>query len=132
MAIDYCRGPLQYYGTKLCRTAFNEIETDAVQSTIRLTGSQETSRRPMSDDSRSVFDPDVLQTLSVAFDEAWDAVPNHFQYPERLRELLATQIFELAARGELDPARLSEQALARIFARRPAPPGADRRRDDAA
>src|SRR5262249_38788895 len=74
----------------------------------------------MSEDSRNSFDPDVLRLLSVAFDEAWDAVPNHLQHPDRLRAVRATQVFELAARGELDPKRLSEEALARTFAGFPA------------
>jgi hypothetical protein len=67
-------------------------------------------------ESRTTFDPDMLRVLAVAFDAAWDAVPNHFRNPDRLRQVLATQIFEAAARGEIDPRRICEAALTRTFA----------------
>jgi len=67
-------------------------------------------------DERTAFDPEMLETLSSALDEAWDAIPNHLRYPDRLRLMLATQIFELASRGECQRDRLSHEALRRVFA----------------
>jgi hypothetical protein len=67
-------------------------------------------------DQPAAFGPEMLQTLSGALDEAWDAIPNHLRYPDRLRAMLATQIFELATRGECRRDRLSHEALRRVFA----------------
>ena len=30
-------------------------------------------------DDRTAFDPEMLETLSSAFDQAWDAIPNHLR-----------------------------------------------------
>ena len=67
-------------------------------------------------DDPAAFDPEMLETLSGAFDEAWNAIPNHLRYPDRLRVMLATQIFELATRGECRRDRLSHEALRRVIA----------------
>jgi hypothetical protein len=67
-------------------------------------------------DDRAAFDPETLEALSSAFDQAWDAIPNHLRHPDRLRMVLATQIFELATRGECRRDRLSQEALRRVFA----------------
>lgn len=73
------------------------------------------------DDASPVFNPDGLQALTTAFDAAWASIPNHFRNPERLREMLATQIVELAARGEHRPEQLSSGALRRVFSWQPEP-----------
>ena len=67
-------------------------------------------------DDPAAFNPEMLETLSGAVDKAWDAIPNHLRYPDRLRLVLATQIFELATRGECRRDRLSREALRRVFA----------------
>jgi hypothetical protein len=68
------------------------------------------------EDNCTAFDPETLRMLSAAFDEAWNAIPNHLRYPDRLRLMLATQIFELAARGEQRCEHLSCEALKRVLA----------------
>jgi hypothetical protein len=59
---------------------------------------------------RSVFEPEVTQAMSKAF----DAVCQALQLPDtaaREREAVAVRIIEWARRGERDPARLSERVL---------------------
>ena len=73
-------------------------------------------------DSSGAYNPDTLEVLQRAFDAAWDLVPNHLKYPDRLRVMIAIQIFEAAARGELDRNRLAREALTRVFARMPDSP----------
>ena len=67
-------------------------------------------------DDRTAFDPETLKMLSSALDEAWESIPNHLRHPDRLRLMLATQILELATRGECRRDRLSHEALRRVFA----------------
>jgi hypothetical protein len=66
-------------------------------------------------ENRTVFGPEVLRSLGAAFEEAWDLIPDHFRKPDLLREMLATQIVELALSGEHRPDQLVQGALARLF-----------------
>jgi hypothetical protein len=59
---------------------------------------------------QSVFDPEALDAMSRALDQACDAL----KLPEtaaRERETVAVRIIELARRGERDPGRLCERVL---------------------
>jgi hypothetical protein len=59
---------------------------------------------------QSVFEPDVTQAMSAAFDEACLALklPATATYE---RETVAMRVIEWARRGLRDPARLREQVL---------------------
>ncbi len=59
---------------------------------------------------RAVFDPEAVQAMSTAFDEACRAL----KLPDgakRERETVAVRIIELARRGERNPERLRERVL---------------------
>jgi hypothetical protein len=64
------------------------------------------------------FDPEAVETLSGAFDDAWEAVQRSGSplarpaFERGAREVLAKYIIELAQRGERDRLRLSEAAVA--------------------
>jgi len=57
-----------------------------------------------------VFDPEAIAVMSEAFDAACKELHDSGQ-PEIVREVIAERIIELAATGELNPARLREAAL---------------------
>jgi hypothetical protein len=59
---------------------------------------------------QSVFEPEVTQAMSAAFDDACRAL-NLTDSAAREREAVAVRIIELARRGERDPIRLSERVL---------------------
>jgi cytochrome c556 len=59
---------------------------------------------------QSVFDPEAVQAMSAALNQACDAL----KLPEtaaRERETVAVRIIELARRGERDAGRLCERVL---------------------
>jgi hypothetical protein len=59
------------------------------------------------------FDPKTLAILEAAFDETWLTLK--FNGNDRLRPSeLARCILRLATEGELDPARLQDQALSAL------------------
>jgi hypothetical protein len=64
------------------------------------------------------FDPEAVETLSAAFDDAWAKIKQSGStfarpaYERGAREVLAKCIIELAQRGERDRRHLSESALA--------------------
>ena len=66
------------------------------------------------------FDPDVIQILSSALDDAWEIVLADkigFKLdgnPEAVRDVLAKHIVDLALRGERDRKRLIDGALTRL------------------
>ncbi len=68
-------------------------------------------------DSSGAYSPDALEILQRAFDDARDRVPNHLKYPTGCRAMIAIQIFEATARGELSRQRLTREVLTRVFAR---------------
>ena len=57
---------------------------------------------------QSVFEPEVTQAMSTAFDDACRALK---LTDGAAREAVAVRIIELARRGERDPIRLSERVL---------------------
>jgi hypothetical protein len=63
------------------------------------------------------FDPEAVENLSAAFDDAWEKFKQSGSslarpaYERGAREVLAKCIIEMAQRGEDDPANLSEYAL---------------------
>ncbi len=66
------------------------------------------------------FDPDAIQILSSALDDAWEIVLTDkigFKLdgnPEAVRDVLAKHIVDLALRGERDRKRLIDGALIRL------------------
>jgi hypothetical protein len=71
------------------------------------------------------FDPETVSVLAAAFDAAWDSLQRSGSAlaadseAALTRELLAERIIELARRGERDPQRLVEGALAYLAGRQP-------------
>ena len=71
-------------------------------------------------DYPGVFDSEQIGLMVMALDRAWTAVQaSKASYamgddPERARAVLAKWIIAAAMRGELDPRRLSESALAHL------------------
>jgi hypothetical protein len=63
------------------------------------------------------FDPEAVETLSAAFDDAWAKIKQSGStfarpaYERGAREVLAKCIIEMAQRGERDRRHLSESAL---------------------
>jgi len=63
------------------------------------------------------FDPEAVEILSAAFDDAWEKVKQSGgtfarpAYERGAREVLAKHIIEMAQRGERDRRRLSEAAV---------------------
>ena len=66
------------------------------------------------------FDPETIEVLSAAFDEAWEKIKESGgtfarpAYERGAREVLAKSIIELAQRGERDKRRLCDAAVAHI------------------
>jgi hypothetical protein len=64
------------------------------------------------------FDPETNLAMSMAFERAWKAIKDSGSLlaegsrAEATRDVLAKRIIELTLKGERDPARLCEQALA--------------------
>jgi hypothetical protein len=59
---------------------------------------------------QSVFEPEVTQAMSIAFDEACLALKLPYK-AARERETVAVRIVEWARRGLRDPIRLRDQVL---------------------
>lgn len=63
------------------------------------------------------FDPEAVEILSAAFDDAWAQIQQSGStfarpaYARGAREVLAKRIVEMAQRGERDRRRLSESAV---------------------
>lgn len=63
------------------------------------------------------FDPEAVEILSAAFDEAWETIKRSGStmarpaYERGAREVLAKYIIEMAQRGERDKRQLSEAAV---------------------
>jgi hypothetical protein len=47
-----------------------------------------------------VYYPEILKSMRLAFDLAWNSVSSSFEDPETARHILAVQIFHHADRGE--------------------------------
>ena len=74
--------------------------------------------------SNTAFDPDTITLLASAFDTAWDTVKKSGSplaadgQTASTREVLAKRIIEIAKKGERDPQRLVDDALAHLAASR--------------
>jgi hypothetical protein len=63
--------------------------------------------------AEAVFPPDVIDAMSLAFDQVCErlAIPETADAP---RDMVARRLVELARRGERDPERLRDEALKSI------------------
>ena len=67
--------------------------------------------------AQSAFDPEAIQTLASALEDAWRAVQKSGSrfarpaYARAIREVLAKRIIEVAQRGEKDKRKLAADAL---------------------
>lgn len=75
--------------------------------------------------AQSAFDPEVIETLVRAYEDAWQQVEKSGsafaspRYQRAAQEIVAKRIIETAQHGERDPARLAKDAadyLARSYA----------------
>jgi hypothetical protein len=70
--------------------------------------------------SNTAFDPDTITLLASAFDTAWDTVKKSGSplaadgQAASTREVLAKRIIEMGKKGERDPQRLVDDALAHL------------------
>jgi hypothetical protein len=68
----------------------------------------------------AVFGPEEIRRMQTAFDRSWRALSFAFSEApssaeaDRVRQLLARRIVDLAQTGETDPVTLSNQALAQL------------------
>jgi hypothetical protein len=72
----------------------------------------------------AVFDPDDVEVLQQALDAANGAIPDEFRRPD-LTARMAERILVAASRGQRDPERLADSALARFTDYVAAEPGED-------
>ena len=75
--------------------------------------------------SQSAFDPEFIETLVSAYEDAWRRVEQSGsafaspRYRRAAQEIVAKRIIEMAQRGEREPSQLAEDAatyLARSYA----------------
>ena len=65
----------------------------------------------------TVFDPEIIQVLASAFDDAWEKIEKSRSrfarpgYSRAMREVIAKRIFEMAQQGVTDPQALAEDAV---------------------
>ena len=68
--------------------------------------------------SESAFDPEFMETLVSAYEDAWhkiEASGSTFAQPRYRRaaqEIVAKRIIEMAQRGEREPTKLADDAVA--------------------
>ena|SRR5215216_557121 len=81
-------------------------------------GSTRTSMIPLF--ANSAFDPETVNVLAAAFDTAWRVISKSGSplaadpQAASARDLLAKRIIEMVQRGERDPHRLVDDALAHL------------------
>jgi hypothetical protein len=65
----------------------------------------------------TAFDPETIEVLESAFDNAWDALQNSGSrlarpgYSRAVREVIAKRIIEMAQLGMKDPRKLTDDAV---------------------
>jgi hypothetical protein len=65
----------------------------------------------------TVFDPEIIQVLASAFDDAWDRMEKSGSrfarpgYSRAMREVIAKRIVDMAQQGVTDPQALAEDAV---------------------
>jgi len=85
------------------------------QSDARLVEEQRMSIIPLL--ANTSFDPEAVEILSAAFDDAWEKIKQSGStfarpaYERGAREILAKHIIEMAQRGERDRQQLCESAV---------------------
>lgn len=68
--------------------------------------------------TQSAFDPEVIETLVAAYEDAWQKIERSGsafaspRYRRAAQEIVAKRIIEMAQRGEREPARLADDAVA--------------------
>lgn len=68
--------------------------------------------------TQSAFDPEVIETLVAAYEDAWHKIEQSGsafaspRYRRAAQEIVAKRIIEMAQRGEHEPARLAADAVA--------------------
>ena len=66
---------------------------------------------------KTVFDPEFIQVLASAFDDAWNRIEESGSrfarpgYSRAMREVMAKRIFEMAQQGVTDPQALAKDAV---------------------
>jgi hypothetical protein len=67
--------------------------------------------------AETVFDPETIEVLASAFDDAWDRIQKSGSrfarpgYSRATREVIARRIVEMAQQGVKDPQRLIDDAV---------------------
>ena len=67
--------------------------------------------------AQSAFDPEVIEILAAAFEDAWASIEKSGsslaspRYKRVAQEIMAKRIIETAQRGERDRQRLSDDAV---------------------
>ncbi len=68
--------------------------------------------------TQSAFDPELIETLVSAYEDAWRQVERSGsafaspRYRRAAQEVVAKRIIEMAQSGEREPARLADDAVA--------------------
>jgi hypothetical protein len=67
---------------------------------------------------QSAFDPEIIEILVAAYEDAWEKIEQSGsifaspRYRRAAQEIVAKRIIEMAQRGEREPARLTDDAVA--------------------
>ena len=67
---------------------------------------------------QSAFDPEIIEILVAAYEDAWQKIEQSGsafaspRYRRAAREIVAKRIIEMAQRGEREPTRLADDAVA--------------------
>jgi hypothetical protein len=68
--------------------------------------------------TQSAFDPEVIETLVAAYEDAWQKIERSGsafaspRYRRAAQEIVAKRIIEMAQRGEREPSHLADDAVA--------------------
>ena len=68
--------------------------------------------------TQSAFDPEVIETLVAAYEDAWHKIEQSGstfaspRYRRAAQEIVAKRIIEMAQRGEREPTHLADDAVA--------------------
>jgi hypothetical protein len=67
---------------------------------------------------QSAFDPEIIEILVAAYEDAWEKIEQSGsafaspRYRRAAQEIVAKRIIEMAQRGEREPTRLADDAVA--------------------
>jgi len=67
---------------------------------------------------QSAFDPEIIEILVAAYEDAWTKIERSGsafaspRYRRAAQEIVAKRIIEMAQRGEREPTRLADDAVA--------------------